>query len=311
MNQPNFLILGAAKSGTTSLYHYLSQHPEIFMSRVKEPNFFACEGDKLDYQGPGYAYVRDWTVTDWQDYQDLFAGVKAKARGEASWSSFYYPLAAERIKHYCPEMKFILLLRNPIERAFSHHSYLRQYEKEPVADLMEAISLESQRIEANYWADWHYIQLGFYSQGIKRYRTMFGKSKLKIILYEDFVRETTGILRDIFDFLEVDREYQSAAFTQTHNSTQLPRSQTLHRLFQTSRQVQLKQIVKTLIPESIYQSLKHNRDRLERQTQYKPELFPQVRQQLEKIYRSEIAELEQLLERDLSSWSTLAPSHST
>ena len=274
------------------------------MSRVKEPNFFACEGDKLDYQGPGYFYVKDWTVTNWQDYQNLFAEAKEKALGEASWSSFYYPAAVERIRHYCPQMKFILLLRNPIERAFSHYSYLRQYEKEPIADFGEAIALESQRIDANYWADWHYIQLGYYTQRIQRYKAFFGQSRLKIILYEDFVRNTASILREIFEFLGVATEYQSAAFARTYNSTQLPKSQMIHRLFQTSRQVRLKQAIKTLVPEAVYQSLKQNRDRLERKTLYKPELSPQIRQQLEKIYSSEIAELEQLLDRDLSGWLT-------
>lgn len=305
MNQPNFLILGVAKSGTTSLYHYLSQHPEIFMSRVKEPNFFACEGEHLNYQGPGYFYVRDWTVTSWQDYQKLFAAAgQAKALGEASWSSFYYPAAVERIRRYCPQMKFILLLRNPIERAFSHYSYLRQYEKEPVADFEEAIAFESQRIAANYWADWHYLQLGFYSQAIIRYQQVFAQSRFKIVLYEDFTQDTIRILREIFEFLEVAGDYQSATFTRAYNSTQLPKSQMIHRLFQTSRQVHLKRVVKTLVPETTYQCLKQNRDRLESKTRYTPQLSLQARHRLSRIYRSEIAALEQLLERDLSGWLT-------
>ncbi|MEO1670285.1 MAG: sulfotransferase [Cyanobacteria bacterium J06631_2] len=307
MTQPNFLILGVAKSGTTSLYHYLCQHPEIFMSRVKEPNFFACEGENLDYQGPGYFYVRDWTVTDWQDYQNLFAAADTeKALGEASWSSFYYPAAVERIKKYCPQMKFILLLRNPIERAFSHYSYLRQYEKEPLTNFEAAISMESRRITANYWADWHYLQLGFYSQAIVRYQRVFAKSKFKIILYEDFIQDTNRILQEIFEFLEVASDYHSVTFAQAYNSTQLPKSQMIHRLFKTSRQVHLKRAVKTLVPKTMYQCLKQNRDRLESKTRYTPKLSLQARHKLSRIYCSEIAELEQLLEQDLSGWLTPA-----
>ncbi|MEL6930371.1 MAG: sulfotransferase, partial [Cyanobacteria bacterium J06600_6] len=245
-------------------------------------------------------------VTDWQDYQNLFAAADTeKALGEASWSSFYYPAAVERIRQYCPRMKFILLLRNPIERAFSHYSYLRQYDKEPLADFEAAIACESQRIAVNYWADWHYLQLGFYSRAIIRYQQVFAKSQFKIVLYEDFIQDTPQVLAEIFEFLGVARDYQSTAFTQAYNSTQLPKSQMIHRLFQTSRQVRLKQMVKTLVPATMYQSLKQNRDRLEAKTRYSPQLSLQVREKLSRIYSSEIATLEQLLELDLSGW--LAP----
>jgi hypothetical protein len=101
---PNFFIIGAAKSGTTSLYHYLRQHPEIFMSPVKEPRYFALAGHPLDFRGPGDERLRQLTTTTLDAYLQLFAGVRNEpAVGEASVLYLHHEDAAEAIAHHVPE----------------------------------------------------------------------------------------------------------------------------------------------------------------------------------------------------------------
>lgn len=124
MPLPNFLIIGPGRTGTTSLYYYLKQHPEIYMSPIKETNFFAYEQGK-----PGRSQISKryniFPIKNIEAYSALFKAVtKEKAIGEASPRYFFTPQAAERIKLILPEVKLIAILRDPVERAFS--SYLRR-----------------------------------------------------------------------------------------------------------------------------------------------------------------------------------------
>ena len=121
MTMPNFLIIGAMRAGTTSLYHYLKQHPQVYMSPVKEPRFFALEGEKPDPGRPTDERLMNHSITDIEAYRALFQAVsKETAIGEASPLYLYSPKAPERIRHYIPDAKLIAVLRDPVERAYSH-----------------------------------------------------------------------------------------------------------------------------------------------------------------------------------------------
>src|SRR5437867_4308222 len=118
---PTFLVIGAARSGTTALYLYLRQHPNVFMSRDKETNFFAFEGEALDFRGPGAEFVNNSVVT-LNAYLRLFADAPENAAiGEASPLYLYSLHAAERIHARLPDVRLIAILRNPIEQAYSHY----------------------------------------------------------------------------------------------------------------------------------------------------------------------------------------------
>src|SRR3712207_6354190 len=133
MTMPNFLIIGAMKSGTTALYYYLEQHPEIYMSPVKEPNFFSSQEQENAADA----------VTDIGTYQHLFRGVSGeKAIGEASHSYLYEPGAAAEIRRYLPEAKLIAILRNPIDRAYSHFLHMVRSGTEPLDDFAQALQEE-------------------------------------------------------------------------------------------------------------------------------------------------------------------------
>src|SRR5918998_2242905 len=121
MTMPNFLLIGAMKAGTTAFYQLLDKHPQVYMSPNKEPNFFAFEGEKLDFRAPSdIEGLNRHAVTEIEEYQALFDGVSGeKAIGEASHWYMYKPEASGRIKHHLPEAKLIAVLRDPAERAYS------------------------------------------------------------------------------------------------------------------------------------------------------------------------------------------------
>ncbi len=225
---PNFLIIGAASCGTTSLYHYLEQHPQIFMSRQKEPRFFAFEGQKPDFQGP---HDKRFTiVTDIKTYLSRFNGVSNElAVGEASTGYLYSVDAPKRINHYIPEVKLIAILRDPVERAYSN--YLNALKFGETKNFTDSLKAEPDRILKNWYWFWHYKNRGLYYKQLKRYYELFDKSQIKIIRYEDFKDGPHKTMKDIFSFLHVDESFAPNMFIR-HNKTTYPRSPLLHNLLE-------------------------------------------------------------------------------
>src|SRR5918997_468574 len=139
MTLPNFLIIGAMKSGTTALYYYLEQHPQIYMSPVKEPNFF-CSGGQEGWESKSVTRIRA--------YQYLFKDVSdEKAIGEASHCYLYEPQAVARIQEHLPDAKLVAILRNPVDRAYSHFLHMVRNGTEPLTDFGQA--LEEEEIRAD------------------------------------------------------------------------------------------------------------------------------------------------------------------
>ncbi len=156
---PDFLIIGAARAGTTALHSYLRQAPDIFMPAHKEPNFFAFEDEALACRGPGAEFINN-SVTRMADYRTLFAGAGPGQRlGEASPLYLYSPKAPERIAHHLPEVRMVAILRNPVDQAFSHFLYATKYRIEPIADFTEALRREEERMAAGWQPLFGYSQL--------------------------------------------------------------------------------------------------------------------------------------------------------
>ena len=149
MTLPNFLVIGAAKSGTSSLYMYLKQHPEIYMSPIKEPHFFSFDDESKMTKGPGDPIHK--AITNFDDYQAQFDGVTdEKAIGEASTSYLYRPEAPGRIHAMLPDAKLIVILRNPVDRAFSAYMHVVRDKRETSKDFAEALSKEESRKAAGW-----------------------------------------------------------------------------------------------------------------------------------------------------------------
>ncbi len=293
MTMPNFLIIGAEKSGTTALYHYLKQHPQIYMSPVKEPDFFAFEGQKPKSAGP--ARFTTERITDIDAYQRLFDGVSGeKAIGEASPGYILVPEAPARIRNYIPEVKLIAVLRNPVERAYSNYLHARWLGFEPITDFAQALENEETRIRDGWGGLWRYKQKGFYYGQLRRYFDTFDEGQIRIYLYEDFRDNPVGVLRNIFSFLSVG-EFVPATNVRS-NVSGVPRNKALH-----SAVVALNRpLLKKFIPNYLLQKL---REPVRNATLAKPpELSPQVRRQLVEVYREDILKLQDLIGRDLSGW---------
>lgn len=297
MTLPNFLIIGVAKTGTTSLYKYLEQHPQVYMSDFKEPGFFAFEGETLDFQGPGAKNrINKWSVTDIEAYEQMFAGATdEKAIGEATPLYLYYPKACDRIKHYIPHAKLIAMLRDPVERAFSNYVWAVQQGAEPL-DFAAAIAAEPERLKNNWGPRWHYKDPGFYYAQVKRYFDRFEREQIKIYLHEDFIANPLEIVRDMFQFLEIDPNFVPD-LSRKFNRSGIPRNQAWQKFL--SKPNAIKSVLKPFLPLQFRQKLQKD---LKEKNLFKPTLSPDMRQQLKECYREDILKLQELIERDLSNW---------
>ena len=306
MKIPNFLVIGAAKSGTTSLYQYLKQHPQIYMSPRKELKFFALEGESPNFRGPGDEPHNCNAITDIETYQSYFQGVvNETAIGEASPRYIYIPKAAERIKYHIPNAKMIAILRNPVDRAYS--SFMHQVRKgRESLSFAQALLEEDKRIENNWAPLWHYKQMGFYYTQLKRYFDLFESRQIKIYLYEDLETNSTSVVKEIFRFLEVDDTFIPDNTSIIYNKGGVPKNNALHELDNAlhelvHRQNLIKSALKPFLPSKlrkfIKKTFKQNLQNLE-----KPKLPFDIRRQLTQEYRADITKLQDLIQRDLSTW---------
>lgn len=302
MTVPNFLIIGAAKAGTTALYHYIKQHPQVYMSPEKEPHFFAFEGETVNFNGTAgkHEWLNRAAITDIEKYRQQFeqASPQHIAIGEASALYLYIHKAAERIKHYVPNAKLIIILRNPIERAYSAYLYQIRDGLEPITDFAKALQAEKTRISDNWVPIYYYQQMGFYYSQVKRYFNTFNPEQIKVYLYDDFSANPTVILQDIFQFLGVDDTFIPNT-SKRHNVSGIPKNKMLNEFIVKPHPI--KSILKPFVPERIRRTMivgLKNRRKLETA----PPLTPEIHQYLLKIYQEDVLKLQDLIARDLSKW---------
>lgn len=223
MTLPNFVILGAAKAGTTALYEYLRQHPQVAMTYFKETNYFALAGEQVAFRGPGDAEtINCFTVTTLEEYYAQFnhAG-NAKAIGDASPLYLYHPQAPGRIRRLVPHAKLVAILRHPVERAYSAFLHLVRDGRETTTDFAEALALEEERIRDRWEHIWHYRAMGFYYEQLRRYYDLFHREQIRVYTYEAFQAHPLDVLRDLFRFLDVDDSVMPDCSVR-HNATSLP-----------------------------------------------------------------------------------------
>lgn len=296
---PSFIIVGVAKAGTTSVYHYLAQHPDIYMSPIKEPRFFALEGSSPDFTGPGDERVRENTATTIGAYRGLFAGVRGeRAVGEASVIYLPHRGTAEAIARRIPDAKIIALLRDPVERARSAYLYHRREGLEPCPTFEEGLVAEPRRIRDGWYYGWHYRDQGFYHRNLSEYYEVFPAERIHVCLHDDLDRSPLALLADLFRFLEVDDDFEPDVRLR-HNPSGVPRSLRAHHAL--TRPHPVKEAVKKVVPERwghrlISFAMPANLAR--------PPVLPETRAELVAGYEDDIAQLEERIGRDLSHWRT-------
>lgn len=298
MTLPNFLIIGAAKSGTTALFQYLEQHPEVFLSDPKEPHFLALEGTQLNFRGPGDDHMMNSrAVTQLDRYAPLFAKAGNKrAIGEGSVSTLYYPESIGRIQKYLPGVKIICMLRQPADRAFSAFSYMQMRAYEPLDSFEEALRQEPERIAQGWHHIWHYRRMGLYYEQVKRFLDAFGKDRVRIYLFDDFKTNPRTILRDCFDFLDIDPNFEPTKEPAPLVSGK-PKSQLLQKVV--NRATSLRKMLKLLLPSPLRDKMRKKFDQINLQRE---KLEPQLRAELTASFRDDMLQLQDLINRDLAAW---------
>jgi hypothetical protein len=303
MTLPSFILIGAAKAGTSSVYSYLAQHPDIFMCTPKEPNFFAFEGQRLNFAGPGDVIINRASITTLDSYEACFRSGSGKlARGEASTLYLYDPHAAACIRRYTPDVKLIAILRDPAERAYSSYLHLVRDGREPLSTFEAALLAEESRILANWEHLWHYRRLGFYARQLQRYFDVFDVAQLAVYTYDEFQRDPLQVLRQIFEFLELRSDFRPDLSVR-HEVSGVARWPLLNRLMK--RPGMLKSVGKRFVSRPlrarVYAAvMKYNI------VTHRPPLAPETRADLVAAYREDIDRLQTMIGRDLSAWQRCA-----
>ncbi len=286
---PDFFIVGAPKSGTTSLYSHLLQHPDILMPGTKEPHFFYNE------RNPTEPVLGE---KDLSQYLRLFRKFPENAlAGEASTSYLYSPTAAYEIRSLRREAKIMMILRNPVERAYSQYWNETRDGRESLT-FEQALEAEPERVRQRLWLGLYYTGCGRYAEQLRRYLKAFEREAVRVYLFEDLTRDTEEVCRDAFDFLGVDHR-QPVEATTVYNPGGSPTSKLVSQLLNAEK---VKNPVARAMPRTwkrtVGEWLRTNN------TKPAPEMAPETRDKLIEVFREDILRLEDLIERDLSGWLT-------
>tara|TARA_S200000501_G_C20864204_1_gene761187 strand:- start:2068 stop:2967 length:900 start_codon:yes stop_codon:yes gene_type:complete len=215
MIKPNFIIAGFPKCGTTSLHYYLDEHPEIFMPKKKELHFFTYQHLSQLNSGPKDKIVNQTHVGSAERYLSYFKGVKEEtAIGDTSPSYINYPSLFPKIKKYLNDPKVIIMLRDPVNRAYSNYLHLKREQREKLT-FKQAIKIEKERKKSKYSDFWYYKFNSMYSQKIIGANKVF--SKILILTLEELNKNPTETMKKVYLFLDVDANFKPQATESRYN----------------------------------------------------------------------------------------------
>jgi len=300
-HENRFFIVGAAKSGTTAITAQLGRHPEVFISPMKESKYVSSQFLEYPLRGPGDEWVDTIAIRTRSEYDHLFrkAG-EEKAIGEASVENLYfYERAIPEIKRQFGDPRIVILLRNPIERAFSAYTHLRRDMRENLS-FEAALQEEEQRIKSNWDHIWFYKASGLYAEQVKAYLESF--SRVKVLILDDLKTHSSRFFRDLYQFLGVDPDHPLNRI-EVSNVSGVPKNPHLQKLFRPGRFYA--KLYRTVVlrlgwsedkilrfVESVW---KFNLKRIS--------MLPQTRAMLGDFFARDIERLGSILDRDLSHWS--------
>lgn len=302
--EPNFFIVGAAKAGTTSLYEYLRQHPDVFMPDAKEPWHFCGLREPAPFCTKAYS--------DLDAYLALFADAGSRrAIGEASVSYLTSPGAESRIHERYPDARIIIVLRNPADRVYSWYNFMCQYGVEPGLSLERALAEEDQRIAVaaerrdTWFADECilYFQYGLIAHDIERFVRRFPKEQIHVALFEDLKARPAETTRAVYEFLGVDPTFTPRT-SKVHNPTWFPLSVSLQHAFASRSRLHpflpssgpIRFLDRKVIPWVCWANAVLG------QVRKKPAFNPSTRRALLNRYRDDIRRTEELTGRSLQAW---------
>jgi len=287
---PNFIVIGAAKAGTTSLHWYLTEHPQVFMTSAKDPSYFAYGVDVEGRLLWGEPEFHSFPVRSLGEYERLFADAGgAPAIGEASTMYLECPQSAARIRELLPAARIICSIRHPVDRAYSDYVMdLRHRGRrfDPDRDLTATSS----------WArpDSRWMRIGRYHEQLTRYFDAFPREQICVVLFDDLKRNTVRFAQQVYRFLNVDQAFMPD-FATPHAPGGIPASPMLERLFVRSG----KSGVRPWVPIPAANWLRRLRTRTFRPT---PPLPRELRKELTRPFEDDIVKTSELIGRSLHHW---------
>jgi hypothetical protein len=288
MTLPSFLVIGAGKSGTTSLYYYLRQHPDIFMSPIKETRFFVASEETEGVSG--------YTVATLDEYKGLFKGAEdAGAVGEITPDYLASYEAPGRAAELIPDAQLVAILRNPVERAHSVFLHLRRDGYEERTDFVEVLS------NLDVEGRWAYLEEGEYARALERWLEFFPRGHLRIVLYDDFASDPQKVLSELFSFVGVDASVPIDVSIRA-NASGVHDRQFVQRTLAALRRSSLKPLLDRVLPAALRQCLMARLHRWINRDIRKPELPIEARRLLVEHFRKDVGSLEAMLSLDLSHW---------
>ncbi len=305
----NFFLVGAAKAGTTSLHNYLKAHPNLFFSPVKEPNYFSTdiqpENFSANYRKNTFLNTEKYFnnkplkklqltfVRKKEHYQQLFENANGyKAIGESSTSYLYSETAAQNIKKYNPQAKIIIIIRNPLERAFSHYLMALKFGFTSKS-FQAAIKADIERKKKGWGISELFIELGLYYKQIKRYLDHFPARQVKIFLFDDFEKNPEKVIGECFEFLEL-KPLPLDSFP-VYNKASAPRFKHLNRIM---TKTGIKDIAGKIAPPKAKKALKS----IAFSNNKQQEIDLQTANLLKKYFNDDIQLTAKLINKDLNHW---------
>jgi hypothetical protein len=275
------------------LYYYLKQHPDIDFPARKEPRYFSSIHLSLPQRGPGDKSTDDTLTRSLREYEELYQSISNKWVGDASSEYLYHhEESAHRIKEMLGDVPIFLILRDPVERAYSAYNNLVRDGRE-TETFARALELEDERISNNYDMMWAYRKVGLYADQVATFLRTF--TRVKVFLFEDFVSRTDECLREGCDFLGVDPVQFDTS--DRYSISGRPKLGLVSRIFGRSNRVSnsARRLVFAVVPRKYLERVAAN-------LVAKDDMAPEVRRSLREYFRDDVAKLEGLLGRDLGSW---------
>ena len=295
---PNLFLVGAQKSGTTTLAVMLSQHPEIYMCQPKEPGYlaFGAAGYRAlnGYGRP--AAASSWVVASRAEYLDLFQDAPAQARylGDASTWYLSEPGMAARLHNFNAEARILIILRQPADRAYSAWCHARRDNEEPYEQFAQALQAEPERKNPSHLL--RYREMSHYLAPVRDYIKQFGRDRVHIMFYEDLRDRPESLWRGCCNFLGLETTGRTPA-AHRQNRSGLPRSRTLHRLVRSPR---IKRTARRLLPLPFVSWAKERID--QSNLRRLPPLPRAERNALSREFSAEIEGLMNVTNRNLREW---------
>ena len=303
--KPNLFIVGQPKSGTTALHQFLGQHPEIYMSSIKEPHFF-CSDFHLE-SDRAYGRQRFYDFRSESAYLQLFNKARnVKVAGESSTNYLYSHVAAQKIYNFNPDAKIIIILREPAKFLYSLHSHYVKFTEENEPDFLTALALEDDRQQEKAISPrvtspsyLYYSQRVQYYQQVKRYCDRFNPKQIKVIIFEEFKSNNDTIFREVLEFLEVDPN-----FTPEYAAVNVNKEVKFKAINSLVNSPLAKSISKNLLSQEFNEFVRDNIvEKFLWHQAPKKEMPDEIKTQLMEQYRPEVVKISELLDLDLiSKW---------